>query len=144
MYVVFTVGETVILAVVCPPVQLYVEPPDAVSVTTEPRHIVEDGLVLIVMVGVGIVISCVALLLQPFALVPVTVYVVFTVGITIILVVVCPDVQRYVAAPDTVSVAMLPLQIVEEGLTLMLVVGNGLTAITCVAVFVQPFEPVTV
>jgi hypothetical protein len=49
-----------------------------------------------------------------------------------------------VEAPDAVSVAFAPLHIVDDGVMLMLVVGNAFTVIACVAVDVQPFEPVTV
>ena len=88
VYVVFDVGLTAIAAVVWVVDQLYDETPDAVSVALEPRQIVEDGLTLIDTVGVEIVISRVAVLVHPFAFVPVTVYVVFTVGPTTMLAVV--------------------------------------------------------
>jgi hypothetical protein len=41
-------------------------------------------------------------------------------------------------------VALEPLHIVDNGVTLMVVVGNALTVIVRVALDVQPFEPVTV
>ena len=63
------------------------------------------------------------------------------------LAVVCPPGDHiYVEAPEAVSVALLPLHIVEEGETLMLTVGRELTVTVLVAAFVQPsaFVPVTV
>ena len=82
VYVVLTVGFTVIIAPVDPPYdQLYVVPPDAVSVLVCPLHIVVG---LTVMVGFGLtVIDTVWVLVQPEALVPVTVYEVVTVGHTV-------------------------------------------------------------
>ena len=59
-----------------------------------PPQIVAEGLALILSVSVDMVINCVALLLHPPAFVPVTVYVVFAVGLTDMLAVVWPEVQR--------------------------------------------------
>jgi hypothetical protein len=50
-----------------------VEAPNAVSVAVGPLHIVDEGLTLIATVSVDIVIKPVAVLVQPLALVPVTV-----------------------------------------------------------------------
>jgi hypothetical protein len=55
---------------------------------------VAEGLTLTVTVGKEIVTNCMAVLVQPIALVPVTVYVVFAVGLTAMLAVVCPDDHR--------------------------------------------------
>ena len=63
------------------------------------------------------------------------------------LAVVCPPgAHVYVEAPEALRVALLPLQIVEEGETLMLTVGRKLTVTVLVAAFVHPsaFVPVTV
>ena len=48
------------------------------------------------------------------------------------------------AAPDAVRVALLPLQMVDVGVTLIVVAGDAFTVIACVAVLAHPFEPVTV
>jgi hypothetical protein len=83
---------------------------------------------------------------QPAAEVPVTVYVVVVVGLTVTE---APDklpgFQVYVAAPDAVSVADPPTQ-TEEFEAVAVTVGNPLTVTKTVAVFTQPgpFEPVTV
>jgi hypothetical protein len=62
------------------------------------------------------------------------------------LAVVCPDDHRYVEVPDAISVALDPLHMVDNGVALMLVVGNAFTVIPWVAVDVQPLAlvPVTV
>ena len=72
------------IAPVDPPYdQLYVVPPDAVSVLVCPLHIVVG---LTVMVGLGFTVTVtVGVLVQPLAFVPVTVYVVLTVGLTVII-----------------------------------------------------------
>ena len=57
--------------------------------------------------------------------------------------VVAPVFHTYPVPPDAVSVTRLPEQIVEED-ALTNAVGVGLTTIPEVAVFVQPFAPVTV
>lgn len=67
--------------------------------------------------------------LQPFV-VPVTVYIVFTVGATIIALVVEPVFQEYVLAPLAVNVAELPEQIVE-----LFTVTFGVVLTVTVAVF---------
>ena len=85
VYVVFTVGETVIAFVVCPVPHRYDVPPVAVSVIDVPAQgVLFDAEIFIVGV-VPMVIVFVAVLEQPAALVPVTVYVVVAVGVTVIL-----------------------------------------------------------
>jgi len=74
VYVVVLVGETVLeLPVPRPPDQLYVLAPPAVKTELAPEHIV-DGLAVAVTVGVGLTVTVtIAVLVQPAALVPVTV-----------------------------------------------------------------------
>lgn len=116
--------------------------PDAVNVAVPALQIVcgvtlNDGTALTVTV----VTDCFE---QPFALVPVTEYVVVTVGDKVAVAVRSPDDQVYVDAPDTVKVVALPLQIVFVPLTVS--VGKGLTVTENVVVFVHPLAsvPVTV
>ena len=52
--------------------------------------------------------------------------------------VVCPDVHKYVFAPEAVSVALDPLQMVEEGLVVMAGVGKELTVMEIVEVAEHP------
>jgi hypothetical protein len=53
-----------------------------------------------------------AVFVHPFASVPVTVYVVVDVGVTVMELVFCPVLQLYVEAPDAVSVELCPAHIV--------------------------------
>lgn len=120
--------------------------PEAVSVAELPSHI--DGLAVdAVTVGCAPTFTVtVCELVQPFAAVPVTVYVVVTAGVTVTFDPVSdPGIHEYVEAPVTESVTLLPVQIDPEeavGVT----VGDGFTVIKRVDVFVQPFAdvPVTV
>jgi hypothetical protein len=97
--------------------------------------------------GAGLtVIVRVDVLVQPFAAVPVTVYVVVVVGDTVTdEPVKLPGIQLYVDAPLAVNVVELPAQIVVLD-AVVVTVGNALTVMVRVAVFVQPAadEPVTV
>ena len=73
---------------------------------------------------------------------PVIVYVLVTVGETVILAVVAPVDQVYEAAPLTVSVDELPIQIVVEA---TVSVGAVLVVMVTVAVSTQPkLLPITV
>ena len=83
--------------------------------------------------------------MQPFADVPVTVYVVVVVGETVTVVPLsAPGFQEYVDAPEPVIVVLLPAQMVVVA-EVVVTVGVGLTVIVRVAVPVQPVEvPVTV
>ena len=103
-----------------------------------------------VVAGVGFIdITAVAVLLQLFTSVPVTVYVVNATGLAVTVAPVVADnpvagVQLYIDAPLAVSDMPLPLQMVAEaGVTLM--VGNALTVIVTVVVFMHPltFVPIT-
>ena len=94
--------------------------------------------------------ATVAVLLHPFASVPVTVYVVAVTGSAVTAAPIVPDKpiagdQLYVTAPLAVNRVLLPLQIVTEaGVTV--IVGNEFTVTLTVAVFMHPFAsvPVTV
>ncbi len=82
VYVVLLVGDTVQAAVEGPPVQTYVEAPLAVKVAEAPVQIVLVP--EIDTVGNALTVTnCEAVFVQPFAAVPVTVYVVFVDGDTV-------------------------------------------------------------
>jgi hypothetical protein len=82
-------------------------------------------------------------LTQPMALVPLTVYVVLTVGVGVRVPVLLPVLHVYVDAPLAVKVAVFPIQM--PGL-LILITGEGLTVIVPVALLVHEkvLAPVTV
>ena len=87
----------------------------------------------------------VAVVVQPGPVEPVTVYVVVAVGFTVTEVPdKLPGIHVYVAAPEPVSVVLLPIQI--DGLAALAVTVGGAPTITVtVAVPEQPFVvPVTV
>ena len=97
----------------------------------------ETGLVLepIVTMGKGLTTMVPTVVLrQPKDVVPVTVYEVVDVGLTVIESVVVPVDQEYELAPLAVSVAELPAQIVAE---LTVTTGNGLTITVCITVSEQ-------
>ncbi|SRR5258705_6505164 len=82
-------------------------------------------------------------LLHPCALVTVTVYVVVTVGLTVIEAVVAPVLHRNDVPPDAVSVDEPPTQI--AGLAgVMLHDGSGFTVTVVEHELLQPFPLVTV
>ena len=83
---------------------------------------------------------------HPAALVPITVYVVVELGVTVLLAPLprlCD--QLYVLAPAAVNTEFAPLHI-DAGLAVALTVGNGFTVTLTVAVTVHPavLVPVTV
>lgn len=128
-----------------PGIQLYVDAPDDVSVTLLPTQMdaleadaVTDGEIFTVMVRVAVPV-------QPFAAVPVTVYVVVVVGDTVTGDPVrLPGIHPYVDAPVPVRVVELPEQIVAP-LVVVPTVGEVFTAIICVTVELHPvLVPVTV
>ena len=86
--------------------------------------------------------------MQPEALVPVTVYTVVVVGVTVTLVPIkLPGTHVYVLAPPAVKVAEAPLALqILVGLLTAVKVGFALTTTLTVCVFTQPFPlvPVTV
>lgn len=126
--------------------QAYVTAPDAVKGALDVGQILGE---LTVTVGAGFTVTVVAaVLVHPFASVPVTVYVVVAEGLAVtdVPVVVLkpvPGVHEYVVPPVAVSVPLLPVQIVKE-LTPMF--GNGLIVTVAIALPVQPDVdvPVTV
>jgi len=84
VYVVVEVGETVIeLPLNEPGIQVYVFAPVPVIVTEEPKQIAVADVVVPVGGNGFTVIVFVAVVIQPVALVPVTVYVVVVDGVTI-------------------------------------------------------------
>lgn len=83
---------------------------------------------------------------HPFTSVPVTVYVVDAAGASITLTPLSdPGIQSYEAAPDPVSVTLLPIQTADEDDDAE-TFGNAFTVIATVPVFEHPgpVEPVTV
>jgi hypothetical protein len=144
--VVLLTGDTLYAAVAGPPDQLYVLAPLAVSVVLLPEQIIVLPLMLIT--GKGLTVTdIVCTLLQPTALVPVTVYTIFD----------CGDAStafefarfspvagahEYVLAPDAVNVVLSPKQIVLPPETVT--VGLGFMVTVAVAVPKQLDEEVTV
>ena len=103
-----------------------------------------------VTIGSGLILTMmVVVLVQPFAFVPVMVYVVVMVGFaTCVAAVVFANplfgVQLYVVAPLTVNVVLLFMQILVS-VIFVVSVGSGFTVTTAVAVLVHPDAvPVTV
>ena len=90
------------------------------------------------------VTNCVVVVLQPSASVPVTVYVVFVVGVLVIELVVAPVFHEYVLAPLAVRLAVWPVQIPDD--PEILTVGFWATVTVCEPELWQPtaLEPVTV
>jgi hypothetical protein len=115
-----------------------VPPPVAVKFVLPPLQIT----FVPVMVAIGKALTAIPLLavaVQPLALVTVTVYVAFAVGLTVMAAVVSPVFHKYVPPPAAVNVVLPPLQIIA--VPVMLAVGLGLTVIvTGVTGPVQPFE----
>ena len=90
------------------------------------------------------IIVCVAVLVHPAALVPVTVYVVVITGETVTDVPLsAPGCQVYVEALLPVSVVDEPEQM-EVEVAEIVTFGKALTVIVLVDVFVQPLAPVPV
>ena len=119
--------------------------PVALKVDEAPAQMLVDD-ALATTVGNGLtVIVMVAVLLQPLAFVPVTVYVVVLAGFTIGLPLKLPGIQLYVVPPVALRVEEAPAQIVA-GDALAPIVGKGFTVIVLVAELLQPlaFVPVTV
>jgi hypothetical protein len=89
--------------------------------------------------------SVVAVFVQPLPSVPVTVYTVYAVGLTLQVAVAGPPVQVYVLAPPPLSKLLLPLHIMGVP-ELAVTLGLVLPVTSIVAVFEQPapLVPVTV
>jgi hypothetical protein len=127
-----------------PPDHTYVDAPTPVSVALVPEQTAAELLVAVTVGNTLTVIVFVAVFIQPFASVPVTVYVAVDVGMKLVAFRTPPD-HTYVDAPTPVSVALVPEQ-TAAALLVAVTVGNALTVIVFVAVFIQPFAsvPVTV
>src|ERR1700741_3464375 len=139
------VGETVMELVVIPPgFHTYaVDVPAALKVAVLPIHNIV-GVAVTVMVGTLILTVTVLVFVHPPEL-PVTEYVVFTVGLTTTLDPVnVPGIQVYVVAPVAVNVDELPRHI-NVGEAVGVTVIPGVETITIDAVDVQPlaFLPIT-
>lgn len=147
VYVVVLAGEILfqVEPAWLPGFQLYVDAPLADKLVVPPAQI--DVLVAVaVTVGDGFTVMVrVAVAVQPFAAVPVTVYVVVVAGVTVTGDPVNdPGIHAYVDAPLAVIVEVEPEQIVA-GVAVVVTVGVGFTVMVRVAVPVQPVEvPVTV
>jgi len=143
VYVVVTLGLTVIDAVVAPVLQRNDVPPDAVSVDEPPTQI-EASDTAMLHTGAGFTTTVAEHeVLQPLALVTVTVYEVVVFGLTVIAAVVAPVLQRNDVPPVAVSVDEPPTQI--AGLELaMLHTGAGVTVTVNEHELVHPFASVTV
>lgn len=146
VYVVVVAGASVIeVPVKLPGIQVYVDAPFAVMVVKLPSQIVPFVVDAETTGNEFTVTVSVAVFVHPGPVEPVTVYVVVAVGFTVIEV---PDkfpgIHVYVAAPEPVSVVLLPIQI--EGLAAVAVTTGGAPTITVtVAVPEHPFVvPVTV
>jgi len=146
VYVVVALGVTVLLAPLPnPPDQLYVFAPLAVNTDVAPLHIAA-GLAVAVTDGNGFTVTLtVAVPVHPAVFVPVTVYVVVPLGVTVMLAVLPPVFQLYVFAPLAVNTDVAPLHI-AAGLAVAVTDGNGFTVTLTVAVPVHPavLVPVTV
>ena len=119
--------------------------PVAVSVDEPPLQITV-GLAVVVRLNDETVNVTVLVFVQPTRLVPVTVYVVVTVGeTTVVAPVIAPVFHVKVIAPPAVKVALFPAHIVV-GLETAVTVGVGRTIRFNVLVLVQPeaLVPVTV
>ena len=119
--------------------------PEATNVVLPPRQMA-FRLGVIITVGKALMLTVrVAVLAQPKALVPVTVYVVVFKGATKSEAVVTLLVHKYVLAPLAVSVALWPAHRVTDAGE-MLITGSGFTVTSFIAVEVQPLTdvPVTV
>lgn len=123
--------------------QLYVKAPEAVRTTESPRQMVVPD-ALIDVNGFGL-IATVAVVdeVHPAALVPVTVYVVVPVGVTLCVEDVPRFVQTYDVALVAVKVMVEPVHIVAED-GVMATGGPLITVTVRVAVAVQPTELVAV
>jgi len=144
VYVVVELGVTVLLAPlpkVCD--QLYVFAPLAVNTELAPLHIAA-GLADAVTDGNGFTVTLtVAVPVHPAVFVPVTVYVVVELGVTVMLAVLPPVLQLYVFAPLAVNIELAPLHI-AAGLADAVTDGIGFTVTLTVAVPVHPSAVVPV
>ena len=143
VYVVATLGFTVMDAVVAEVLHRNDVPPDAVSVDEPPTQM-DGGAGVILQVGGGVTITVTEHeLVHPFTSLTVTVYVVVVAGLTVIEAVVADVLHRNDAPPEAVNVDEPPAQM-EESETAMLHVGPGLTVTVNEHELVHPFASVTV
>ena len=143
VYVVVTLGVTVGEPVKFPGCQAYVVPPVALNCDEAPKQSTE-GLADALTVGALFTVTvCVAVLVQPFALVAVTVYVVVTLGDTVGEPVKLPGCQAYVVPPVALNCDEPPTQI-DDGFALVVINNALLTDTVCVAVAVHPLALVAV
>lgn len=135
---------TMLVPVKDPGIQVYVVAPLPVNVAELPEQTAVD-VVAIFTVGLGFTINEIVRVFVQIPLVPLTVYVVVVVGVTIILFpVIEAGNQVYVVAPLAVRVAEFPKQ-TAVGVLMMLMVGLGLTIKFTVRVELHnPLNPVTV
>jgi hypothetical protein len=122
---------------ITPPVHVYVDAPLPVSVTRLPLQIVV-AVLLAVTGGSGFTVTVTLLVfVQPFASVPVTVYVVVADGVTVMVEPETgPGIHEYVLAPLAESIAGVPSQIV----TLPFVLTGG-AALMVIARLVGALDP---
>jgi hypothetical protein len=142
-YVVVALGLTTMLAEVDPLLHAKLEAPDAVSVVDPPTQIIEGAATMFTL-GAALTFTVIdSLVEQPLEFVPVTVYVVVTLGLTEILALVAPVFHEKLDAPEAVSVADAPAQIVElDALTERL--GEAFTTTVTLEVAEQPLALVPV
>jgi hypothetical protein len=144
VYVVVVVGETVTgFPLKLPGIHVYEVAPEPVRSVEPPLQMV--GLVAVaVTVGVGFTVTVTCAWLEHPPLVPVTVYVVVVVGVTVTgFPLRFPGFHTYVVAPEPLRSVEPPLQMV--GLVAVAVtVGVGFTVTVTCAWLVQPFAPVPV
>jgi hypothetical protein len=115
-----------------------------------PEHIVvKDGLIETIGVVFTMILTL-SLALHPLPLVPTTVYVVVTVGLTdtvlpVVELIAEAGLHAYDVAPPAVSVVEVPEQMVEDGDVPKVTLGVGLTAILTLsfALHPLPFVPLT-
>ncbi len=127
-------------AVVAPVLHKKDIPPEAVRVAEPPIQITGLGQVML-HIGTGFTVTIVEHeLLQPLASVTVTVYVVVTVGLTVMAAVVAPVLQRKDVPPDAVMVDEPPIQIAGFA-GVILHTGSGFTTTVVEQDEVHPLAP---
>jgi hypothetical protein len=136
-------GDTFIVFVPLVPLlheyEVVVAAPLAVRVAVCPTQMLVE---FTVIVGCGKKVTvAVPVATHPAELVPVTVYVVVEVGLTLILEVVCPVFQEYVEPPEAESVTLEFSQTLTGFPELIETVGSGFTVTVFVSVCLYPQTP---